>query len=438
MNEPVTPHDLEAEKAVLGAILVDGALFLDVAEELAPRDFFREAHAKVFQVMRNLASAGEPIDALTVRATLQQRNELDEIGGPAYLFGLTDGVPMRTNIGAYARIVKDRAATSRLISAARRILIDAQSGEKEARELIDAAERAIFAVAEQSTHGDFIDAETMVREGMPSLEQMIERRGTTGIATGFIDFDDMTRGFQPGALVLIAARPSMGKSAFALNVAYHAASHGHAVGFFSLEMSREELFIRLVSSVGKLDGHRLQSGYASPADFTRMTAAFAEIGQSGLHVDDSSSVGVLEMRGKARRLKARRGLDLVLVDYLQLMQLEHSENRNLAVADASRALKLLARELQIPVVALSQLSRETERRAEKRPMLSDLRDSGALEQDADLVVFIHRPEVYQSTHDNDGVAEIIIAKQRNGPTGTVQLRWEKETTRFVNSTGRVQ
>jgi replicative DNA helicase len=243
----------------------------------------------------------------------------------------------------------------------------------------------------------------------------------------------MTRGLQPGALVLVAGRPSMGKTAFALNIAYNASLSGHHVGMFSLEMSRDEVFMRLVASAGRIDGHRLQSGLIDEADYGRLGSAYSEIGASKLHIDDSGMLGILDVRGKARRMKARHGLHLLVVDYLQLMQTERAENRNLAIADISRSLKLIARELEIPVVVLSQLSRETEKRSgDKKPMMSDLRDSGALEQDADMIVFIHRPEYYQETPENAGLAEIIIAKQRNGPTGTVKLRWSKTTTRFDN------
>lgn len=433
MSERVTPHSLEAERAVLGAILIEPSLFLDVADLLAADDFFREPHRRIYAAMRELATAGQTVDPIVLRERLKVRGDLEDIGGPAYLYALTDGVPRSTNIEAYAGIVKERAMAARLIDAAHQMIADTADDEKTSREMLDAAERRIFAIGEQSVRGDFIDAGALVAEGIPAIERLLEdRNGATGLQTGFHEFDAMTRGLQPGALVLLAARPSMGKSAFALNVAYNAASHGKAVGFMSLEMSREELFFRLVASVGRIDGHRLQSGYVSQADYGQMSEAFGQIGQTGLFVDDSSTVGVLDLRGKARRLKARHGLDLLIVDYLQLMQLAKAENRNLAVADASRALKLLARELRIPVMALSQLSRETEKRAEKKPMLSDLRDSGALEQDADMVVFIHRAEVYDRNPAHEGLAEIIIAKSRNGPIGTVELRWDKTSTRFDN------
>jgi replicative DNA helicase len=433
MSERVTPHSLEAERALLGAILVDPERVFDVADSLSPRDFYRTAHAIVFATFRALAEKHLPLEVLTVLERLKALGQLEEVGGPAYITGLTDGVPRGSDVGVYAQIVRDKADLRRLLDAATTITQETYEHEHEPRVAIDRAEQLIFEVSQQNVRGDFIDPAQLVREGFESVQRLAERRdGVTGVPTGFLDLDDMTRGFQRGRLNLIAARPSMGKTAFALNVAYHAASNGHRVGFFSLEMSREELFMRLLASIGRLDGHRLQSGYLSQTDYGRISAAMGEIEASGFHVDDSPTLGMLDVRGKARRLKSKHGLSLLVIDYLQLMQMPKAENRNLAVADISRGLKLLARELDLPVVALSQLSRDTERRGDKRPMLSDLRDSGALEQDADVVLFIHRPEVYGQTPDNAGLAEIIIAKQRNGPTGQINLRWSKESTRFDN------
>lgn len=429
----VTPHDLEAERAVLGGILIDNERIYDVVDALPAGSFFRKAHALIYDKMLALTSRGDAIDFVTLKNALTTAGELEEVGGPAYLAGLADGVPRSTNVAYYAKIVQEKADLRRLIHAANAILADAADQEQDARAMVDRAEQRIFEVSQQSVRGDFIDAEQLVREGHESLAKLAERKdGITGVRTGFADFDDMTRGFQPGTLALIAARPSMGKTAFAMNVAYQAAAAGQHVGFFSIEMSREELFMRLISSVARIDSHRLQGGYLNQSEYTKVANAQAAIAESFLHIDDSPVVGMLDIRGKARRLMKRVGLSLLVIDYLQLMQLPKAENRNLAVGEVSRGLKLLARELQIPIVALSQLSRETEKRGEKKPMLSDLRDSGALEQDADLVVFIHRPEVYGETPENAGVAEIVIAKHRNGKTGTVRMRWSKESTRFDN------
>jgi replicative DNA helicase len=426
------PHSIEAERAVLGAVLAYPELFFEVAW-LPSRDFFRDGHQTLFAACEQLASANKPIDPLMVKMFLEERKQLERVGGAVYLFGLPDGVPRSTNVVAYAQIVADFAERRRLMATARRILANASDLSIKNPALFETAERGIAAAARQRRGGDFVTAAALVTNGLPRIEQLLKtRRGVTGVPTGFIHFDTMTRGLQPGSLALLAARPSMGKTAFALNVAYHAASHGHVVGFFSLEMCESEVFIRLVSAVGGLDGHRLQAGYASPADYDRMSVAFSEIAASALYVDDSHDLSALELRSKARRLKAQHGLGLIVVDYLQLMRLPKAENRNIAVAEVSRSLKLLARELEVPVLALSQLSRRSEQRSEKKPMLSDLRDSGALEQDADLVVFIHREEVCQPTPASRGFAEIFIGKQRNGPTGTIRLRWCGRSTRFDN------
>jgi replicative DNA helicase len=439
-TDRVTPHSLEAEQAVLGALLVEGDRILEATEVLGPTDFYRVAHQLIFRVMREMAEAHEHIDPLTVGERLRQRKQLDEAGGPAYLWTLTDGMPRGFNLAASMQIIREHALRARLIRVASTLQAQAYELDADPRALIDKAEAMIFALAQQDERGDFIDAQQLVAEGWKAVEQLVEqKRGITGIPTGFVDFDEMTRGLQPGALILVAARPSMGKSAFALNIAHYAAAHGLVVGVFSLEMSRQEVFVRLVSAVGGVDGHRLQSGYVSERDYGHLTYAFGRIGESSLFVDDTAAVGILDVRGKARRLKARHGLHLLVLDYLQLLQLPKAENRNVAVAEASRALKLIARELSVPVVALSQLSRATEQRVgDHKPLMSDLRDSGALEQDADLIVFIHRPEVYAKRGETDleGVAEIIIAKQRNGPTGMVKLRWSKEFTRFDNWTER--
>lgn len=437
MAEPqVSPHLLEAERAVLGAVLIDPARLHDVIDALEPSDFFRQGHRHVFEAALDLSRSGVVIDSLTIRDRLRERGHLDAAGGPAYVAGLMDGVPRSTNVTAYAAIVRGQALLRSLIATAQRILVDSHEADADARDVLDKAERQLLAITQRTIRGDFIDAAELVRQGAPVMQQVLDgKTNVSGIPSGFLDFDSLTRGFQRGSLTLLAGRPSMGKTAFALNAAYHAAAHGHIVGLFSLEMSRQELFMRLCASVARVDSHRLQSGYLSMTDFQSISDSWSEIAQTGLCVDDSAGVSMLDVQGKARRLQAKRGLDLVVIDYLQLMQLPKAENRNLAVADVSRALKLFARELNVPVVALSQLSRGVEARGDKKPMLSDLRDSGALEQDADLVVFLHRPEVYTPNAPGvHGLAEVIIAKHRNGPIGTVRLQWIKETTTFENRT----
>lgn len=430
------PHNLDAERAVLGGVIVNNELFLEIADALAPDDFFRVPHQHVYAAIRELALARTPIDEITLRARLAARGQLDDVG-PAYLFGLTDGVPHSANVPYYAALVRDQADKRRLMAAARKILSDVQSEDRPARDLVNDAEREIFAIAERGARRDFIHAEDLVARNYQALGELIEsKKGVTGVSTGFRDLDDITLGLQPGDLVIVAARPSMGKTALVLNMAFNVARTNLTVGLFSIEMSEQQLFMRLVSSVGGINGHRLQAGYLSQQEYSNLGHTFGEIGASGLCIDDSADLGVLDVMGKARRLKARKGLALIIIDYLQLMHLNpRAENRNLAIGEVSRGLKMVAKELQVPLVVLSQLSREVERRGDKRPLLSDLRDSGSLEQDADVVLFIHRPEVYKKGED-PGLAEIIVAKHRNGPIGMVKLFFDKASTRFDNWSNR--
>jgi replicative DNA helicase len=425
--------NIDAERAVLGAILVNPDLFWEVADRLEPADFFRDAHAKIFGVMRELAAEHRAIDQLVLKDRLAQRGLLEQIGGPAYLFGLVEGVPRSTNISAYADIVLERADRRRLNAALERLLTVAEDSTQDTETIIDDAEQTIFALARRRAgSSEFIDAGTIVARGLERLDRLHDGDWTIGAQSGFLDLDDMTRGFAPGTLTLLGGRPAMGKTSFALNVALNAASRGHHVAFFSMEMSEEELFMRLAASEARIDGHRLALGKLSQTEYARLSNALAALAQLGLHVNTSPSPGVLDLRGQVRRLMTRVPLGLVIIDYLQLMKMPKAENRNLEVAKLSRELKTLAREMQLPVVALCQLNREAERRDGKPPMLSDLRDSGALEQDADLVLFVHRPEVFQSDPPPEvrGLAELIIAKHRNGPIGTVRLRWTSESTRF--------
>lgn len=439
-TEPVATFNLEAEKAVLGSLLVQGDRILDIVDMLQPSHFYRYGHGLIYTAMLDLTTAGQPIDPVTVKDQLARRHQLEEIGGPVYIHTLMDGMTRGFHLSAHVHIIIEGATKARLADVSRQILADIeQHGDDAAAALLDRAERRMFTLGENDRRADFVDGQQLAAEGMAAIEQLQQtKQGVTGLATGWPDLDDMTRGLQPGTLVLVAARPSMGKSALALNIAAHAACHGQTVGFFSLEMSRQEVFMRLTAAIGGIDGHRLQSGYVNQTDYSRIADACGRIDTSGIRVDDSAQLSASNVLGKSRRLKARHGLGLIVVDYLQLMAHSgRSENRNLAIADISRALKLTARELNVPVVALSQLSRETERRGgDRKPMLSDLRDSGALEQDADVVMFIHRPEVYQATPDNAGLAELILAKQRNGPTGSIRLRWNKESTRFDSWTSR--
>lgn len=437
-DDVLTPHDLDAERAVLGAALLSDNATLDLLQHLAPGHFFRQAHQDVFLAIRALSSERKAVDGLTVRAWLEQHGKLQAVGGPAYLFGLVDGMPPTRNISAHISILKDRALRRNLQAVGRRLEVLATDADRDGLVLLDVAQAELLALADGMVKGDLRPASALVQDAFPAIERLTQSKsGVTGIATGFTDLDRLTRGLQRANLVLVAARPSMGKTALALNIAAYAATNGHRVAFFSLEMSEQELMMRLIAAIGRLDGHRLQSGIVNQTDYTRISDAMGRIADYPMWVDDTAHATVLEIRSKARRLKAREGLDLVVIDYLQLLAAERRyESRNLELGAMSRMLKGLAKELEVPVVALSQLSRKTEERGDHRPQISDLRESGSLEQDADLVLLLYRAEHYKRTPENAGQAELIIGKQRNGPTGTVHLTWLKQETRFANASDR--
>jgi replicative DNA helicase len=435
--ERTLPHNLEAERSVLGAILVQNDAFNLAAQVIDSRDFYRDAHRRIFDRMVSLSERKQAIDFVTLKEELSRAGELDEVGGPAYVATLADGVPRATNVEYYARIVKEKATLRNLIYAANRILTSAYEGEDDPDLILDQAESAIFAVADDRIKSGFVPMRDLVKESFPRIEQIFEqKRPITGVATGFVDLDEMTRGLQRGDLVIIAARPSMGKTSLVLNIAQHVAVQpGQTVGFFSLEMSKEALFLRLLTAEAQIDGHRLMAGAIGQKDYGRISHALEVLNGMRLFVDDTAAIGVLEMRAKARRLQAEHGLSLLVVDYIQLMTARgRYENRTLELASISRSLKGLAKELDVPVVVLSQLSRAPESRSDHRPQLSDLRESGALEQDADVVVMIYRDDVYNRdpASPNAGTAELIVAKQRNGPTGTVRLAFLREQTRFAS------
>jgi len=438
--ERALPHNLEAERSVLGAILIHNEAFNFAVEIVGPGDFFRDAHRRIFEKMIALGERSDAIDLVTLKEALAQSGDLEEVGGPAYIASLVDGVPRSTNVEYYARIVKEKSTLRALIHASTQIAQRAWEAEDDPNVILDDAERTIFSIAEDRARVGFMSMRQIVDESLPKIEQLFEhKRLITGVPTGFDDLDTMTRGLQPADLVIVAARPSMGKTSLVLNMAEHAAiKHGQTVGFFSLEMSRESLFIRLLTSVAQIDAHKLQTGHVGQRDYDRLSNAISQLGEAPIYIDDSPGVGVLEMRAKARRLASERGLSMVVVDYLQLMSGRgRFDNRTLELASISRGLKGLAKELNVPVIALSQLSRAPEARSDHRPLLSDLRESGALEQDADVVMMIYRPEMYPDCREEDkGIAELIIAKQRNGPTGTINLAFLREHTRFQNLSRR--
>jgi replicative DNA helicase len=434
------PHNLEAEKSVLGAILIHNDAFNSAAEVIDSRDFFRDAHRRIFDRMVALSERGGAIDFVTLKEELSRAGELDEVGGPAYIASLADGVPRSANVEYYAKIVKEKSTLRSLIHSANKILTEAYEAEEEPDLLLDEAERAIFAIAEDRIRQGFVPLRDLVQSSFATIEKLQQHKGlVTGVPTGFVDLDEMTSGLQPSDLILVAARPSMGKTSFVLNIAQHVGtSTDMTVGFFSLEMSKEQLFMRMLTSEARIDAHRFRTGYLNEKDYGRLSHALGTLAEARVFIDDTASIGVLEMRAKARRLKAEHGLHLLIIDYIQLMQGRgRFESRQTELASISRSLKGLAKELSVPIVALSQLSRAPETRSDHRPQLSDLRESGALEQDADVVMFIFREEQYRDADGNpnqeaEGTAEIIIGKQRNGPVGTAKLAFIKEHTRFEN------
>lgn len=431
----ILPHNLEAEKCVLGAILIDNEAFDRAAESLDSRDFFRDAHRRVFDKMVLLSERREVIDLVTLNNELERSGELQEVGGAAYIAALVDGVPRATNVEHYAKIVKEKSTLRDLINVGNKILHSAYDAEEDADLLLDGAEQAIFNIADDRIRSGFVPLRELVNEGFSTIERLQEHKESiTGVPSGFTDLDQLTSGFQPSDLVIIAARPSMGKTSLVLNIAqYVGVKTGKTVGVFSLEMSKEQLFLRMLTTEARIDAHKFRGGFLSESDYERLSHSLGVLAEAKVFIDDTAAIGVLEMRAKARRLMAEHGLDLLVVDYIQLMQGRgRFENRTQELASISRSLKGLAKELNVPILMLSQLSRAPESRSDHRPQLSDLRESGALEQDADVVIFIFREDQYGATPENENLAELIIGKQRNGPTGLVKLAFTKQHTRFEN------
>ncbi len=434
------PASIEAERSILGAILLDSFAYNQAAEALQPDDFSLDSHRRIFKRMRELSESSRAIDLITLTEELGRYKEVEAIGGVAYLSSLTDGLPHRPNIEHYVRIVKDKALLRGVIHAANAAIARAMDETESADEILAAAEAGLFQLSDKRFAGGFRGVKDIVTESFGSIDALYERgQRVTGLETHFSDLDGMTSGLQKSDLVIIAARPSMGKTAFALNIAENAAvMDNKVVAVFSLEMSREALLLRLLCSNARVDSHKLRTGFLSRDDYHKLVEALGRLADAPIFIDDTPGITVPEMRAKARRLQHTQGrLDLVIVDYLQLMSsvplgAKRYENRTQEVSAISRGLKLLAKELRVPVMALSQLSRAPESRGgDHRPQLADLRESGSIEQDADVVAFIFREEVYKPADpDLDGLAELIIAKQRNGPTGKVDLAFLKRCTRF--------
>jgi replicative DNA helicase len=429
------PHNAEAERTVLGAVLVDNSAFNSAAEVLNRDDFYRDGHRRIFDAMAALAERSIPIDTVTLKDELVRTSSLEAVGGAAYLASLVEGLPRITNVDEWGRIIREKAVLRRLIHASTRIAQECYEAERDPSEILDSAEKSIFEIAERRLNQGFVGIRDIVKESFRTIDQLSQSKDlVTGLPTGFVDLDDKTSGLQKGELIIVAARPAMGKTSLCLNIAQNASHRtGETVGIFSLEMSKEQLVLRLLCSDARVDAHRLRTGNLQEKDWARLAKAYAELSASNLFIDDSAMLTPLEIRAKCRRLKAEHGLSLIIVDYLQLVSGGgRVENRQQEIASISRSFKGLAKELEVPVMALSQLSRAPEARSDRRPQLSDLRESGAIEQDADIVMFIYREEEHKPTDENRGIAEVIIGKQRNGPTGSVKLAFLKEYTRFEN------
>lgn len=435
----VPPHSKEAEQSLLGGLMLDGQAWDRIADRIIATDFYHHSHKVIFQIMQEQVSKERPIDVLTIAESLKERGQLQEVGGDVYLFELAKNTPSVANITAYADIIRERSVLRQLISVAQDIADRAyQPAGMNSVEILDEAERKVFAIAEQGNSSGTgpVSIKTVLASTVDRIDHLYHSTDTiTGLSSGYKDLDEMTSGLQPADLVIIAARPSMGKTTFALNIAEHAAIRSKKpVLVFSLEMPSESLAMRLLSSLGHINQQNLRTGKLTDEDWPRITSAMGMLSQAQLFIDDTAALSPAEVRSRARRLAKEHGqLGLIMVDYLQLMQVPGlSENRVLEVSEISRSLKALAKELGVPVIALSQLNRSLEQRADKRPVMSDLRESGSIEQDADLILFIYRDEVYNEDSPDKGTAEIIIAKQRNGPIGKVRLTFQGQYTRFVN------
>jgi replicative DNA helicase len=437
------PHSLEAEQSVLGAILIDRETIIEIAEFLQPQDFYRQAHGSIYRAMLELFERREPVDLVTVAESLERSEDLEQVGGRSYLSQLSNQTPTAVHAVQYARIVERKAVLRNLIGAAGKIAGIGYEDPAEIQEAIDRAESELFQVSNRRITAGFSQLRELLHSAYDRLDYLHAHRGElSGIASGWNDLDQLTTGFQKSDLIVVAARPSVGKTSFALNIAeYAAVREKKTVGVFSLEMSKEQLVLRLLSSVANIDSKRLRSGFLEEMDFARIAPAMNDLSEAALYIDDTPNITSMELRTKARRLQAESGLDLVIVDYLQLMQAtttNRDANRVQEVSEISRGLKALARELSVPVIALSQLSRQPEMRESKEPRLSDLRESGAIEQDADLVLFLWR-EKEKAGEDADLDGEVIkvkLAKHRNGPTGEIDLWFRKSQTRFQSYAGQ--
>ncbi len=433
--EKIPPQNREAEMSVLGSMLMEESALVRAVEIIKPFYFYEESHRKIFLAMQSLFEKNQAVDIVTVSEELRKQRQLEEIGGASYITQLTAMLPTAVNIEHYAQIVKEKALLRRLISTSTQVVQNCYEPESEVNVLIDRAEQLIFEISQYQIEGKFVPLKDVIRDSIEKIDQLYQRKEhVTGLATGIKEFDTRTAGLQPSDLIIVAGRPSMGKSAFVSSICENITVElKKPTAFFSLEMSKEQLVQRMLCSHARVDAQKVRTGYLSQQDWPKLTAAAGKLSEAPMFIDDTPSLTALELRAKARRLKSQYNIELVVVDYLQLMQgVARTENRQQEISEISRSLKALARELRIPVIAVSQLSRAVESRTGNRPQLSDLRESGAIEQDADVVVFLFREEYYHQTDENRNKAEAIIAKQRNGPVGSVDLVFLKEWTRFEN------
>ena len=431
----IPPHSIEAEQSVLGSMLLDKEAVAAATEVLRGEDFYSESHKEIFEAIVDTYDRGDPVDLVTVVESLRQRGTLGSVGGGAYISELSMSVPSTANIRYYMRIVEEKSILRRLIHASNDIIKESYDAAEDIDIILDHAEKKIFDIAQKKNNQAFEPIKSVLLDTYSKIEELTKNKGKiVGVSTGFKDFDQRTSGLNPSDFILVAARPSMGKTSFAINMAQYAAVYNKIpVAIFSLEMSKEQLAQRMLSSEANVELQKIRSGDLDETDWVKLVRAAGPLSAAPIFIDDTPGISAMEMRSKARRLKLEHGLGLIVIDYLQLMSGRgRSENRQQEISEISRSLKALARELNVPVVTLSQLSRAPEARTEHRPMLSDLRESGAIEQDADVVVFLYRDEYYNPNSEKKNIAEAIIAKQRNGPTGTVELVWLGQFTKFAN------
>ena len=437
MVDRMPPQNIEAEQAVLGAMLISKEAIAEAAQILNPVDFYREAHRIVYEAMLDLSNKNQAVDNLTVIEQLNKAGLLEKVGGIAFVTALANTVPTAANVIFYAKIVKEKSLMRRLINTATAIATMGYEDSEDADTIMDKAEKMILEIAANRKTSDFTPIKQIVIDTFSKIEGLYESKGgLTGLSTGFKDLDRLTTGLQPSDLILVAARPSMGKTAFTLNIASHVAiKENKPVAFFSLEMSKEQLMQRMLCAEGLIASQRLRVGDLDEQDWQKLIAAADKFSKAPLYIDDTPGISIMELRSKARRLQQEKGLSLILIDYLQLMQGRNnkgSDNRQQEISEISRSLKSLARELNVPVIALSQLSRSVESRQIKKPMLSDLRESGSLEQDADIVMFLYREDYYNAETENKNITDVIIAKHRNGPVDSIQLFFHKQFTKFAD------